>query len=144
MRQWSFYCYLLFFSGPTVKRMVSSEAGFWALVSSCLGVFIMTLAMPPVWIRSVDVCSISVVASSFSFFLTVAVSLRSSGQPGVCVWNSFVEAQPDRACSSTMSSDLLCMQPLVLYHLLVKMWVWFLFPATESCLTLLSEEGDGM
>lgn len=59
MRQWSFYCYLLLFSGPTVKRMVSSEAGFWALVSSCLGVFIMTLAMPPVWIRNVDVCSIS-------------------------------------------------------------------------------------
>ena len=87
---------------------------------------------------------LSVVASSFSFFLTVAVSLRGSGQPGVCVWSSFMEAQPDRACSSIMSNDLICMQPLVLYHFLVKMLVWFLFPATESSLTLLSEEGDAM
>ena len=55
-----------------------------------------------------------------------------------------MEAQPDRACSSIMSNDLICMQPLVLYHFLVKMLVWFLFPATESSLTLLSEEGDAM
>ena len=107
----------------------------------------MTLAMPPVWIRSVDVCSISQWFQWWPlhspFFLIVAVSLRGSAR-NVCVWNSFMEAQPDRACSSIMSSDLICMQPLVLYHSLVKMLVWFLFPATEFCLTLLSEEGDGM